>query len=117
MTSFFIDAGIFLLLAISVGFAGIGIIGLLVFPDIRSRMYTATRATVIGMCSMMLAGLLYAVTTFSAGGGESYLLLFDIVILLLIIIVANGMIYRLILKRIKTAESCGVSSAQGKTGE
>jgi monovalent cation/proton antiporter MnhG/PhaG subunit len=117
MTSFFIDAGIFLLLAISVGFAGIGIIGLLVFPDIRSRMYTATRATVIGMCAMMLAGLLYAVTTFLAGAGETYLLLLDIVILLLIIVIANSVIYRLILKRTKTKGTCDVSSAQEETRE
>ena len=89
MTFFFIDAGIYLLLAISVGFAGIGIIGLLVFPDIRSRLYTSTRATVIGTCAMMLAGLLYSVSTFLSGVGEAYLLLLDIVILLFIIFIAN----------------------------
>ena len=66
----------------------------------------------------MLAGLLYAVTTFLTDDGEaSLLLLLDIVILLLIIVIANSIIYRLILKRTKTAGSCDGSSAQGETRE
>jgi multisubunit Na+/H+ antiporter MnhG subunit len=114
MTSLFIDAGILILLVLTVGFGGIGIIGLLVFPDIRSRMYTATRAPVIGMSSMMLAGILYALSTFLDSGGDGYLILIvDIVVLLGIIITANILIYRLILKRTKVASSCKLSPEHG----
>jgi len=116
MTSLFIDAGIFALLFLAVGFGGIGIIGLLVFPDIRSRMYTATRATVISMSSMTLAGLLYALSTFFAGEEDVYLILIaDITILFGIVIAANFLVYRLILRRTKTAGSCEVSPAPGET--
>lgn len=107
MTSLIIDAGIFLFLALSIGFAGIGIIGLFMFPDIRTRMYTATRAPVIGVGSMMLAGMLYALSTFFSGGGDGYLILFfDAVVLLGIVTAANTLMYRRILKRLKTGHSC-----------
>ena len=51
-----IDAAIYIFLIISIGFAGIGVIGLLLFPDIRSRMYTAFRATVISFSAIILSG-------------------------------------------------------------
>jgi multisubunit Na+/H+ antiporter MnhG subunit len=110
MTELIVNAGIIILLALSVGFGGIGIIGLFVFPDIRSRMYTATRAPVIGIGAMALAGILYALSTFLAGGGDPYLLLVaDCVVLLGIVIGANLLIYRMILKRTPTVNSCELS--------
>ncbi len=118
MTSLLIDAGIFLLLAISIAFAGIGIIGLFMFPDIRTRMYTATRAPVIGVGSMTLAGMLYALSTFLSGGGDGYLILFlDAAVLLGIVIAANALMYRRILKRLKTEHLCKVSQKPADTEE
>ncbi len=118
MTSLLMDAGIFLLLAISIGFGGIGIIGLFMFPDIRTRMYTATRASVISAGSMMLAGMLYALSTFLSGGGDGYLILFlDAVVILGIVIAANTLMYRRILKRLKTVHLCKVSQKPAGTEE
>ena len=118
MTSLLIDAGYIILLALSAGFGGIGIIGLLVFPDIRSRMYTATRAPVIGFGAMVLAGMVYALSTFLSGGADQYLILVtDIIVLLGIVIAANMLIYRMILKRTITASSCGVPQNPGETRE
>ncbi len=110
MTALIVDAGIIILLALSVGFGGIGIIGLFVFPDIRSRMYTATRAPVIGIGAMALAGILYALSMFPGGGGDPYLLLgIDCMVLIGIVITANLLIYRMILKRTPTVNSCELS--------
>jgi len=118
MTSLLIDAGIFLLLALSIGFAGIGIIGLFMFPDIRTRLYTATRAPVMGVGSMMLAGTLYALSTFLSGGGDGYLILFfDAVVLMGIVIAANTLMYRRILKRVKTVHACEVFPKPADTKE
>jgi multicomponent Na+:H+ antiporter subunit G len=69
------DALILLLLLLSVGFGGIGVIGLMVFPDIRSRMYTATRAPVISISAMVLAVIVYALFRFINGGGDQYIIL------------------------------------------
>ncbi len=70
-----IDAAIFILLVISVGFGGIGVIGLLLFPDIRSRMYTAFRATVISISAIILSVIIYALSTFISSGGDQYITL------------------------------------------
>ena len=55
MSDPFIDAVIYILFTVSVGFSGIGVIGLLLFPDIRSRLYTAVRATLIGTAAMVVS--------------------------------------------------------------
>jgi len=110
MTIPFIDAAIVILLVISVGFGGIGMIGLLVFPDIRSRMYTATRAPVISIGAMVLAVILYAFARFLDGGEEQYItLILHILILLSIVIVANVLMHRTILERNKPESACQVS--------
>jgi multicomponent Na+:H+ antiporter subunit G len=113
MTEPLVDAVIFILLVLSAGFGGIGVIGLLVFPDIRTRMYTATRAPLISVGAMMLAAILYALSLFFAGGGDQYLtLIFHILVLLCVVVVANVLVYRMILGRTKPVSSCQVSSEQ-----
>jgi multisubunit Na+/H+ antiporter MnhG subunit len=113
MSDLFLDSLITMLLAISVGFGGIGVIGLLLFPDIRSRMFTATRATIISFCTITLAVVLYALYTFQSNGGDQYItLVFHSVILLCIIIAANIVQYKTILNRTKTMTSCQKLSDQ-----
>jgi len=118
MTDLLIDATMFTLLALSVGFAGIGVIGLLVFPDIRSRMYTATRATVISICTMIVAVIVYALSMIFSGGGDQYpSLIFHILVLLCIVIAANVLLYRIIQERIKRTSFCRVSPQQKEERE
>ena len=105
-----VDALIFILLILSVGFGGIGVIGLLLFPDIRSRMYTAARATVISISAMVSAVIFYAFFMLADGGGDQYFtLIFHILILQGIIIVANVLMQRTILGRRRPHSSCHVS--------
>ncbi len=90
MSDLFIDSIIVILLVVTAGFGGIGVIGLLLFPDIRSRMFTAFRATAISFCTITLAVIIYALFTFQSNGGDQYIaLMLHSVILLCIVFVAN----------------------------
>jgi multicomponent Na+:H+ antiporter subunit G len=110
-----IDAAIFILLVMSVGFSGIGVIGLLLFPDIRSRMYTAFRATMISISAIILSVIIYALSTFISSGGDQYIaLILHSLVLLFIVAVANGVIYRTILNRAKSVTKCQVPAGQNK---
>jgi len=110
-----VDAVIFILLVISVGFGGIGVIGLLLFPDIRSRMYTAFRATVISISAMILSVIIYALYTFISSGGDQYIvLILHSLVLLCIVAVANGLVYKTVLDRTKPVSTCQVSAEQNK---
>ena len=110
-----VDAVIFILLVISIGFGGIGVIGLLLFPDIRSRMYTAFRATVISISAMILSVIIYALYSFISSGGDQYIILIlHSLVLLCIVAVANGVVYKTILDRIKPVSTCQVPAEQNK---
>jgi multisubunit Na+/H+ antiporter MnhG subunit len=102
-----IDAAIFILLVISVGFGGIGVIGLLLFPDIRSRMYTAFRATMISISAIILSVIIYALSTFNSSGGDQYItLILHSMVLLFIVAAVNAVVYKTILGRTKSVTSC-----------
>jgi len=72
MSSLIIDIIIWILLFIGTGFGFIGLIGLLLFPDTRSRMYTSIRATLIGICSVGLASIIYGIYALQNFGGDLY---------------------------------------------
>ncbi len=102
-----IDAVIYILFLVSVGFSGIGVIGLLLFPDIRSRLYTATRATLIGTAAMVVSVTVYAFFVSLSGGGDLYIsLVIHTLALLCIVIGANLVLYRSIRKRATTPVTC-----------
>ena len=102
-----VDAAIYIFLIISIGFAGIGVIGLLLFPDIRSRMYTAFRATVISFCAIILSVIIYGLSTFNSGGGDQYItLVLHSLVLLCIVALSDSVIYKMILNRSKSSVTC-----------
>jgi multisubunit Na+/H+ antiporter MnhG subunit len=110
-----IDAAIFILLVMSVGFGGIGVIGLLLFPDIRSRMYTSFRATMISIGAIMLSVIIYALSASSSGGGDQYvILILHSLVLLFVVAVANAVLYKTILDRTKSVTTCKVPAEQNK---
>jgi multisubunit Na+/H+ antiporter MnhG subunit len=115
MSSLLLDSIIFLLLVISVGFGGISVIGLLLFPDIRSRMYTATRASLIGVCAMSLSVILYALfELFSDGSNQYTTLILHTLVLIIIVVGANVIMYRIISDHVKTQKACQAPSEQKK---
>ena len=115
MSDFSVDAVIFILLVLSIGFGGIGVIGLLLFPDIRSRMYTAFRATVISISAIILSAIVYALSIFVSSGGDQYIILFShSLVLLFFVAVANAVVYKTILDRTKTVTTCQIPQEQTK---
>jgi len=108
MSSVVADIAIWLLLFAGVGFAGIGLIGLLLFPDIRSRRYTAVRATLIGLSATVLAVILYGVYELQASGGGQYTVLLALAILLAATVFAGNMaVSKEILARAVRTDYCG----------
>jgi multisubunit Na+/H+ antiporter MnhG subunit len=75
MSSLLADCGIWALLFTGTVFCGFGLMGLLIFPDTKSRMFTAFRATAIGLGAVILAVLLYGFSLLLTDGGEQYLAL------------------------------------------
>jgi multisubunit Na+/H+ antiporter MnhG subunit len=75
MSSLLADWGIWILLFTGTVFCGFGLMGLLIFPDTKSRMFTAFRATAIGLGAVILAVLLYGFSLYLTDGGIQYLAL------------------------------------------
>ena len=100
MSSLTADLVIWVLLFVGTVFSGVGLMGLLIFPDTRSRMFTAFRATAIGLGAMVLAVITYGYSQLLSVGGDQYLTLI-IRALVLVIVLAAGtwMMYRTIRER------------------
>ena len=118
MSSLFADIAIWLLLFAGVGFAGIGLIGLLLFPDIRSRRYTAVRATLIGFSATALAVILYCLYELNLSGDSQYTVLLALTVLLAGTVSAGNMaVSREILARAVGTDSCSPAmSPEGPAG-
>ena len=124
MSSLPADFGIWALLFIGAVFCGLGLMGLLIFPDTKSRMFTAFRATAIGLGSITLAVLLYGFSLFLTGGGDQYLALILHTLFLFVVLAAGTWVmYGIIRERIrkeKPESACqppGVSEPGTKEGE
>jgi multicomponent Na+:H+ antiporter subunit G len=95
-----IDLIIWLLFFIGVGFGLIGLIGLLLFPDTRSRMYTSVRATLIGIGSAGLAVFIYGLYAQQTSGGNQYVtLILHTLILIVAVATGNYVVSRIILEK------------------
>jgi multicomponent Na+:H+ antiporter subunit G len=87
MSAWILDWLISILLIIAVGFGAISVIGLLLFPDIRSRSFTGLRAGILAMALVTAAGVCYGVFKWVSTGGMQYLLFTLAAILMLILVV------------------------------
>lgn len=115
MSSFFADIAIWGLLLLGVGFGILGFFGLLIFPDIKSRLFTASRATLIGTSLVIISVILYGITGFLDSGKEIYgILVIHTIFLLGIIAIATLFISRNILEQISGTGTC--RDAGGETG-
>jgi multisubunit Na+/H+ antiporter MnhG subunit len=113
MSSLFIDSIIILLLVLSVGFGGVGVIGLLLFPDIRSRMYTSTRASLISVSAIIVSVITYSLFLLISGGGSQYgTLILHTLVLLIVVMVANVIMYQTISNRIPIQNACQAQTGQ-----
>lgn len=100
MSSLPADLIIWALLFVGTIFCGFGLMGLFLFPDTRSRMFTAFRATAIGLGAMVVAVITYGYSLLLTTGGDQYLTLI-LHSLVLVIMLATGtwIMYRIIRER------------------
>ena len=98
MSVWAIDALLYVLLLAAIGFGGISIIGLLLFPDIRSRSFTGLRAGILATALVTAAGICYGIFAWFTVGGMQYLQFALAAILMLVLVV--------ILNRIATGVVC-----------
>jgi multisubunit Na+/H+ antiporter MnhG subunit len=100
MSSLPADLLIWALLVIGTAFCGLGLMGLMIFPDTRSRMFTAFRATALGLGAVVVAVLVYAYTLFMTTGGEQYLaLILRTLILAFVLAAGTWMMYGIVRER------------------
>jgi len=100
MSSLLIDLIIWILLFVGVGFGLISLIGLLLFPDTRSRMYTAIRASLIAIGATGIAVFIYGLNALQTSGGNPYFtLLLHTVIMVLVVAIGNYVVSRTILEK------------------
>lgn len=104
MSSFFADILIWILLAAGTGFGLLGFVGLLIFPDIRSRMFTASRATLISVTMVILAVIIFGINGFIEHNGDLYTaLVIHTLFLFGILVIANVIISRILLEQVPPA--------------
>jgi hypothetical protein len=107
MSELVADILIYLLLFTGVGFGGIALMGLMIFPDIRSRMYTAFRACLICITAILGSAIIYAITQVAGSGGVRYFtFLIHVIFLGGVIAVAVMIINREILKKTRGLAVC-----------
>ena len=105
MSSLAADLLIWVLLAGGVGFSLLGFVGLLIFPDARSRMFTASRATLIGACLVTSSVVAFGVNGFLAGSIDLYaVFVIHVLFLFGILAFANLIIYRILLQQLPSLQ-------------
>jgi multisubunit Na+/H+ antiporter MnhG subunit len=115
MSSLVFDLLIWACLFIGIGFGILAFAGLLIFPDIRSRMYTATRASLISASAIIIAVILFGISGFLGGGGSQYgTLVIHAIFLLGILVIAKIFITRQILQRTELPDACGNGTVNNK---
>lgn len=100
MTNFGADLLIVGFLLVGTGFGAISLMGLLIFPDIRSRLYTALRAGFISCAAITGAAVTYALALLSETGGDQYsTLLFHAALLFGIVVIGTIIVNRVVLEK------------------
>ncbi len=100
MSSLTADIIIWVLLVVGTVFSGIGLMGLVIFPDTRSRMFTAFRAAAIGVGSIALTVVIYGFTLFTTTGSSEYpALILRTVFLAAVLAAGTWMMYGIIRER------------------
>lgn len=97
MSSFVFDIAIWVLLFGAFVFGVLGFFGLLIFPDIRSRMFTASRASLIAAGLVIISVFLYGINAYGETGQDIYLALLAHTALLAIVLCAGTVVVTRIL--------------------
>jgi len=112
MSSLASDIVIVVLLFGGILFGGISLLGLLIFPDIRSRLFTALRGGLLCAGAICGAALIYALTLLAESGGEQYATFFFHAIFLAGIMILGIMIInRQMQEKTRAIAYCGAAAS------
>jgi len=101
MSAFAADIAIWLLLFAGFAFGILGFFGLLIFPDIKSRMFTASRATLIAAGLVIIAVFVYGASNFLETGLQVYAqLLIHTTLLLAVLAIGTVIVTRILRGRV-----------------
>ncbi|MGA2105024.1 MAG: hypothetical protein ABSG06_06490 [Methanoregula sp.] len=90
MSALILDVILYLLLLAALGFGAISVIGLLLFPDIRSRSFTGLRAGILAITLVTVAGMSYGIYEWITSGSIQYLLYaIGSIMMLILVLVLN----------------------------
>ncbi len=90
MIAWILDVLLYILLLAALGFGAISVVGLLLFPDIRSRSFTGLRAGILAITLVSAAGVCYGIYAWLTVGGMQYLeFAFAAILLLVLVVVLN----------------------------
>jgi multisubunit Na+/H+ antiporter MnhG subunit len=118
MSSLPADLGIWALLFIGIVFCGIGLMGLMIFPDTKSRMFTAFRATAIGFGAVIAAVLTYGLSMLQEYGGSEYVtLIVHTHFLAAVLAAGTWVMYRIIRDRTSRGSSGKAPATAGTNAE
>ena len=87
MMDLLMDILLTLLLLAAIGFGGISLMGLLIFPDIRSRSFTGLRAGILSIVLVTAAAICYGLYSWVITGGMQYLVFVLVSLIVLGIVV------------------------------
>ncbi len=111
-----IDILIWFLLLVGIGFALLAFVGLLIFPDIRSRRFTASRAALISTSLFAGAALVFGLYRYPDGGADYLALVISTIILWLILALTLILVSRKVLQQVSGAQACPTADAPRQTG-
>jgi len=111
-----IDILIWSLLLVGIGFALLAFVGLLIFPDIRSRRFTGSRAALISTSLFAGAALGFGLFRYADGGADYLALIVWTIILWLILALTLILVSRKILQQVSGVQACPAADASGQTG-
>jgi multisubunit Na+/H+ antiporter MnhG subunit len=118
MSDLLMDFCIWTLLVVAVGFGGIGLMGLLIFPDTRSRMFTAFRASMIGVGAVVLSLIFVDLSVFRSTGEHPYVtFILHAVFLFIVLLIGNWVMYRMIRDLTKRETACQVPDPEPGSGK
>lgn len=108
MSSLVADIIIWVLLCAGALFSGIAIMGLLIFPDTKSRMFTAFRASAIALGAAAMSALVYGSTLFAETGSDLYpKFMLRTLFLVLVLTLGTWMMYGILRRKTHTAAGSG----------
>ena len=106
------DLLIWFLLIVAIGFALLAFVGLLIFPDIRSRRFTASRAALISTSLVTGAVIVFGLYRYPDGGADYLALVVRTIILWLILALTSILVSRKILRQVSAAQACQTTTMQ-----